>query len=151
MFHAPDGLRDLHGVPGDILVFKYDVKPADDVTHQVWRAKTDAYSSETQERQRRYWIDAAPVQRRQNRYNPDHFDGRTINEARQRAGLLFAELLGARLACSGLDQQIGQHAQDRKSTRLNSSHQIISYAVFCLKKKNTNPIVSCFQLRDRDL
>src|SRR5207244_9582137 len=26
-------------------------------------------------------------------------------------------------------------AQDRKSTRLNSSHQIISYAVFCLKKK----------------
>src|SRR5207244_8615365 len=28
-------------------------------------------------------------------------------------------------------------AVDRKSTRLNSSHQIISYAVFCLKKKNT--------------
>src|SRR5947208_7505366 len=27
------------------------------------------------------------------------------------------------------------HPQDRKSTRLNSSHQIISYAVFCLKKK----------------
>src|SRR5947208_12045718 len=34
----------------------------------------------------------------------------------------------------------GQHLQrsegDRKSTRLNSSHQIISYAVFCLKKQN---------------
>src|SRR5258708_18997634 len=28
-------------------------------------------------------------------------------------------------------------AEDRKSTRLNSSHQIISYAVFCLKKKKT--------------
>src|SRR5258708_17647463 len=27
---------------------------------------------------------------------------------------------------------------DRKSTRLNSSHQIISYAVFCLKKKNNS-------------
>src|SRR5258708_20219243 len=27
------------------------------------------------------------------------------------------------------------HGPDRKSTRLNSSHQIISYAVFCLKKK----------------
>src|SRR5258708_26219373 len=27
------------------------------------------------------------------------------------------------------------HRSDRKSTRLNSSHQIISYAVFCLKKK----------------
>src|SRR5437763_15269973 len=32
----------------------------------------------------------------------------------------------------------GRHArrQDRKSTRLNSSHRCISYAVFCLKKKN---------------
>src|SRR5438552_6071821 len=29
---------------------------------------------------------------------------------------------------------------DRKSTRLNSSHQIISYAVFCLKKKTKNNI-----------
>src|SRR5438874_10439068 len=29
------------------------------------------------------------------------------------------------------------HFQDRKSTRLNSSHVEISYAVFCLKKKNT--------------
>src|SRR5207244_12618532 len=28
-----------------------------------------------------------------------------------------------------------EKAEDRKSTRLNSSHQIISYAVFCLKKK----------------
>src|SRR5258708_22749828 len=27
--------------------------------------------------------------------------------------------------------------RDRKSTRLNSSHQIISYALFCLKKKNS--------------
>src|SRR5205807_6116833 len=27
--------------------------------------------------------------------------------------------------------------EDRKSTRLNSSHLVISYAVFCLKKKNT--------------
>src|SRR2546429_2314359 len=33
-------------------------------------------------------------------------------------------------------------AGDRKSTRLNSSHGYISYAVFCLKKKNTKPIVS---------
>src|SRR5258708_16931113 len=31
---------------------------------------------------------------------------------------------------------------DRKSTRLNSSHQIISYAVFCLKKKKKTNITS---------
>src|SRR2546427_9544926 len=37
----------------------------------------------------------------------------------------------------GLRQSLGQQ-QDRKSTRLNSSHSQISYAVFCLKKKNNN-------------
>src|SRR5256885_2595879 len=30
------------------------------------------------------------------------------------------------------------HPRDRKSTRLNSSHLVISYAVFCLKKNNDN-------------
>src|SRR5256885_3188835 len=30
--------------------------------------------------------------------------------------------------------------EDRKSTRLNSSHLVISYAVFCLKKKNKLPV-----------
>src|SRR5437762_11382676 len=30
---------------------------------------------------------------------------------------------------------LASHLQDRKSTRLNSSHRCISYAVFCLKKK----------------
>src|SRR3712207_7668221 len=35
---------------------------------------------------------------------------------------------------------------DRKSTRLNSSHANISYAVFCLKKKKTLKIISCMRL-----
>src|SRR5947208_5025354 len=42
-----------------------------------------------------------------------------------------AERLASRSASSS--------AIDRKSTRLNSSHQIISYAVFCLKKKKAPP------------
>src|SRR5437588_4822503 len=33
------------------------------------------------------------------------------------------------------DQRYDELVQDRKSTRLNSSHTVISYAVFCLKKK----------------
>src|SRR5258708_39404430 len=33
------------------------------------------------------------------------------------------------------DARVDADGEDRKSTRLNSSHQIISYAVFCLKKK----------------
>src|SRR5258708_32844721 len=40
----------------------------------------------------------------------------------------------ARIRQQDLKNQLDQ-AEDRKSTRLNSSHQIISYAVFCLKKK----------------
>src|SRR3712207_7071594 len=47
-----------------------------------------------------------------------------------------------------LPARAGQHAgvraarvrEDRKSTRLNSSHANISYAVFCLKKKTVTPI-----------
>src|SRR3712207_8430391 len=35
-----------------------------------------------------------------------------------------------------------EHLPDRKSTRLNSSHANISYAVFCLKKKKTNTNIS---------
>src|SRR5207244_11145228 len=38
----------------------------------------------------------------------------------------------------GPAELIKESPLDRKSTRLNSSHQIISYAVFCLKKKKTN-------------
>src|SRR3712207_8354565 len=37
------------------------------------------------------------------------------------------------------DQPQAAGVQDRKSTRLNSSHANISYAVFCLKKKKENP------------
>src|SRR2546430_11416645 len=37
-----------------------------------------------------------------------------------------------------VEKQAAVKIQDRKSTRLNSSHSQISYAVFCLKKKNSN-------------
>src|SRR5436190_10193151 len=43
--------------------------------------------------------------------------------------------------CHGLPDSVG----DRKSTRLNSSHTVISYAVFCLKKK-TDYRISPFEL-----
>src|SRR5690348_17790166 len=37
---------------------------------------------------------------------------------------------------------VAQAGADRKSTRLNSSHPSISYAVFCLKKKNNSTLIS---------
>src|SRR3712207_8028790 len=43
-------------------------------------------------------------------------------------------------------QRPGEGGGDRKSTRLNSSHANISYAVFCLKKKDAQR--SCIYVRD---
>src|SRR5438270_5419628 len=63
---------------------------------------------------------------------------------------LFRSLVvcvGDAMAAHDLLHRLGQHfpvrvevggEADRKSTRLNSSHSQISYAVFCLKKKNPN-------------
>src|SRR5438445_7615662 len=56
------------------------------------------------------------------------------------------------------DREVRLDGEDRKSTRLNSSHANISYAVFCLKKKKQakvddqqeGPRLSCGFLRLRD-
>src|SRR5258708_29830721 len=53
-----------------------------------------------------------------------------------RAGWV-AEVNQALASGAGASRLVRQD-RDRKSTRLNSSHQIISYAVFCLKKKKSN-------------
>src|SRR5947208_4966762 len=49
----------------------------------------------------------------------------------------------------GEDLPHGRRRQDRKSTRLNSSHQIISYAVFCLKKKKKNKKYQTHKITNR--
>src|SRR5215204_7806798 len=41
-------------------------------------------------------------------------------------------------ATAGCSMTCALPSRDRKSTRLNSSHTVISYAVFCLKKKKRN-------------
>src|SRR5258705_7262562 len=55
-------------------------------------------------------------------------DAKTATHAAHRANVLFTRT-------SALDL-----CRDRKSTRLNSSHLGISYAVFCLKKKKTKEV-----------
>src|SRR5437762_9580491 len=57
---------------------------------------------------------------------------RVVTEER---GHGVAELTARRIVLQGDADDAGA-AGDRKSTRLNSSHRCISYAVFCLKKKN---------------
>src|SRR5258707_10084716 len=55
----------------------------------------------------------------------------------QRLGLVHDQV------AAGLEvHAAAQRAGDRKSTRLNSSHANISYAVFCLKKKNESTAVN---------
>src|SRR5437879_8044332 len=49
-----------------------------------------------------------------------------------------ARASAASLRCLDAQQDGRQDVVDRKSTRLNSSHRCISYAVFCLKKKKEN-------------
>src|SRR2546430_6945566 len=51
---------------------------------------------------------------------------------RMRGGAELWAVPGGFLRASAVDLEAGE--QDRKSTRLNSSHRQISYAVFCLKK-----------------
>src|SRR5258708_31374550 len=58
---------------------------------------------------------------------------RSTDENRADVGLFDAEDHGLLMAL--LVGVADRGGGDRKSTRLNSSHQIISYAVFCLKKK----------------
>src|SRR5256885_11252121 len=60
------------------------------------------------------------------------------------SGLELKEFLdvGAGYPHVGLSADQHRPLEDRKSTRLNSSHLVISYAVFCLKKQTGSPAVS---------
>src|SRR3989454_7240667 len=53
-------------------------------------------------------------------------------------------LASLRALASDVDIKVFSTPTDRKSTRLNSSHLVISYAVFCLKKKKDQPSRSPF-------
>src|SRR5688572_32659629 len=58
--------------------------------------------------------------------------------------ILAHQLAKAKIICHGFAGSRSIVSEDRKSTRLNSSHSQISYAVFCLKKKkNTQIIIKC--------
>src|SRR5260221_4730596 len=62
----------------------------------------------------------------------------------------FEELRLEAIAITGFYHMI---SLDRKSTRLNSSHTVISYAVFCLKKKKKNKQITSYESapQSRDL
>src|SRR5688572_31458477 len=53
-------------------------------------------------------------------------------------GSLDRKQIASLAGLAPINRDSGKSIGDRKSTRLNSSHSQISYAVFCLKKKKTN-------------
>src|SRR5437773_4580800 len=55
-----------------------------------------------------------------------------------------AKTMTTALRLVGVEAGKDLRARDRKSTRLNSSHITISYAVFCLKKKNIRRLVELY-------
>src|SRR5256885_8656627 len=63
------------------------------------------------------------------------------------SGLVSARFAQQRALCSGVAGRLeavwDEPTRDRKSTRLNSSHLVISYAVFCLKKKKGQRRCEC--------
>src|SRR5438477_5791325 len=52
-----------------------------------------------------------------------------------------------RVLCCGSENFSRNAVTDRKSTRLNSSHMSISYAVFCLKKKRIQYVLTWFEFQ----
>src|SRR5690625_1009184 len=54
---------------------------------------------------------------------------------------ILPDALAGRDVLARAETGSGKTLADRKSTRLNSSHVAISYAVFCLKKKNKSTII----------
>src|SRR5256885_11045641 len=55
----------------------------------------------------------------------------------------FDHLFSSRARGRGPARKEDRGREDRKSTRLNSSHLVISYAVFCLKKNNNSLYLNC--------
>src|SRR5256885_10477469 len=69
---------------------------------------------------------------------------RCFDHARHPDGLGHQRKSAATGRTHGAAAGVGRadHHEDRKSTRLNSSHLVISYAVFCLKKKKKITLIS---------
>src|SRR5688572_32522537 len=78
--------------------------------------------------------DALPIYKQQCRHRQVRQHDRAFNGHRERGSVGKGPVGGNPVDATD--------ERDRKSTRLNSSHSQISYAVFCLKKKNSDPSTS---------
>jgi len=89
-------------------------------------------------------VTSAAVMNMLNVHQPDFgylLNGMVYNEGEAiEAASLIQERAEGEIAFLMKRDTMGTRVTDRKSTRLNSSHDQISYAVFCLKKKKNNTL-----------
>src|SRR3712207_9010469 len=76
------------------------------------------------------------------RVGGDELDAAIVTYAKKEYSLLLGERTAEEVKLAiGSAYPLAEEASDRKSTRLNSSHANISYAVFCLKKKIRSSLI----------
>src|SRR5438309_7456303 len=77
------------------------------------------------------------------------FRSRLSDRSRDRSGSAWRVFRRENAACpETASSPARRRRRDRKSTRLNSSHSSISYAVFCLKKKKKTETKNTIQLKE---
>src|SRR5207248_7238960 len=104
------------------------------VAARVLAMRTEQLAAEKDLPNRRQMARKAPL-----RHVERQADGPDQQHVEDRSQDVEFEIIGQAEEIFGAAEEI-QDGQDRKSTRLNSSHRTISYAVFCLKKKNRTKI-----------
>src|SRR5207244_6905426 len=111
-------------VPGGVFLLNSPFGP-----DEVWdKLPREAQEQLIAKKAKFYVIDGYSVAR-------DTGMGARMNTILQVCFFAISKVLPREQAIEAIRKSIRDTYGDRKSTRLNSSHQIISYAVFCLKKK----------------
>src|SRR5207302_6133242 len=143
----PDEITGLEGPLGD------EKDARQEVPDEVLRAEPERQAEHGGAREHGRDVDVHGVEHQDERREDDGVPEEPLDDGRDPAGRLRGAP-GRRVAKEGMrnaerrpgrarddrepDQRLDAAREDRKSTRLNSSHVKISYAVFCLKKKKSS-------------
>src|SRR5580704_12370080 len=106
MLDASSRISNLNSITYHELVFEHDIEAGNQVAYKILRAETQRDAGKSRHRQGRRDADMKLCQRRQQRHEPNNLASGAIKHARERTGLLFADLRRAALGSSRLDDQL---------------------------------------------